>query len=398
MRAFTKSTACTSDCIKGSFHHPIDTREKSPMEKENTRKEHKKITTNTFFGKDPETQKENPKFYQMVQRNPLDVPHLRDHILVEGTQSRNPALLHSLTPGQLTRIFGREAGNVVLGVDLVATSTSRSNVGVVGGRDQGDRASGTNVGVTGVVNQRLQGVDRDLVLVVDDLVVNRARGTLDGVVGVKVKVPLFDGGDVPLNYRAWDGVVVAIHGVAVDGEEPEVVTLGANHNSKLRLVIVVHLVTSLLDGLELDPHNLLVISLGDTITEVDDTLRLLPRAVVEGSQESHQEFEDVLARDHFRSSAVSVGNGSETGSLLVRRSNHGSIRAGGVHGRGVRNICTQDHRRRSLGQGVESWHEVTRVASHLGVNLHAHVGAVLGLRLLNVTRLQACYCISRKSN
>jgi len=88
-----------------------------------------------------------------------------------------------------------------------------------------------------LVDHLLQIGDRNLGIVLKDVVVNRAGGALDGRVSIEIEVILEWMGDIPLNESTGEGVCVAISSlrVTVLGEEADVVTLGADNDGPLDL-------------------------------------------------------------------------------------------------------------------------------------------------------------------
>jgi len=102
---------------------------------------------------------------------------------------------------------------------------------------EGNRSGGAHVLVRELVDHLLQIGDRNLGIVLEDVVVNRAGCTLDGRVGVEIEIILKWMSDIALNKSTGEGVRVAIASlaVAVLGEETNVVTLGTNDDGPLDL-------------------------------------------------------------------------------------------------------------------------------------------------------------------
>jgi hypothetical protein len=88
-----------------------------------------------------------------------------------------------------------------------------------------------------LIDHLLQIIDRNLGLIKENMVVNRASSALNGRVGVEIEVILKRMSDVGFNQSARQGVSIAISSLAVSvlGEEADVMTLGADNDSPLDL-------------------------------------------------------------------------------------------------------------------------------------------------------------------
>ena len=88
-----------------------------------------------------------------------------------------------------------------------------------------------------LIDHLLQIIDRNLGLVKENMVVNRASSALNGRVGVEIEVILKRMSDVGFNQSARQGVSIAISSLTVSilGEEADVMTLGADNNSPFDL-------------------------------------------------------------------------------------------------------------------------------------------------------------------
>ena len=88
-----------------------------------------------------------------------------------------------------------------------------------------------------LIDHLLQIIDRNLGLVKENMVVNRASSALNGRVGVEIEVILKRMSDVRFNQSARQGVSIAISSLTISilGEEADVMTLGADNDSPLDL-------------------------------------------------------------------------------------------------------------------------------------------------------------------
>jgi hypothetical protein len=88
-----------------------------------------------------------------------------------------------------------------------------------------------------LIDHLLQIIDRNLSLIKENMVVNRASSALNGRVGVEIEVIFKRMSDVGFNQSARQGVSIAISSLAVSilGEEADVMTLGADNDSPLNL-------------------------------------------------------------------------------------------------------------------------------------------------------------------
>ncbi len=88
-----------------------------------------------------------------------------------------------------------------------------------------------------LIDHLLQVIDRDLGLIKENMVVNRASSALNGSVGIEIEVILKRMSDVGFNQSTRQGVSIAIRRLAVSllGEETDVMTLGADNDSPFDL-------------------------------------------------------------------------------------------------------------------------------------------------------------------
>ena len=88
-----------------------------------------------------------------------------------------------------------------------------------------------------IVDQSLKVVDVALVLIQDDVVVNRASSTLDSGVGAKIEVVFKRMCDIAFDQSAGKGVVVSIGRTRITflRKETDVMTLGAYSNGPFDL-------------------------------------------------------------------------------------------------------------------------------------------------------------------
>lgn len=100
-----------------------------------------------------------------------------------------------------------------------------------------DGSGGSHVLVRELVDHLLQVVDRDLGLIHEDVVVNRASSTLDGGVGAEIEIVLKWMSDILFNESTWESVCVTISCLAVTilGEEADMMTLRADNHGPLDL-------------------------------------------------------------------------------------------------------------------------------------------------------------------
>ena len=84
-----------------------------------------------------------------------------------------------------------------------------------------------------LIDHLLQIIDRNLGLIKENMVVNRASSALNGSVGIEIEVILKRMSDVGFNQSARQGVSIAISSLTISilGEEADVMTLGADSDS-----------------------------------------------------------------------------------------------------------------------------------------------------------------------
>lgn len=322
---------------------------------------------------------------------------LRSTITSTTTSSLNSSILASLLELLTTSRACRSLSS------LVAASTVGSQVSIVDGRDCGALAvkgewtwgeltqrhwSGrAHVLVGELVDHLLELIDRDLGLIQEHMIVDRTSSTLDGRVSIEIEVILKWMSDIMLNESTRKRISIAITSldIVVLREEANVVTLGANSNGPDSVDgSGPSLNDDLLHMLQLLIDHMAVLTLRDTITEVVDVLRSLAttNSRIPLLQKWKQHLLDVVSGDHLHTVSIGLDSSSKAGTFLVKRdsnSSHGALRRARSS---VRDIRTNDQ-----SWTIEEWLGSDNLASSstkLGVDLHADVGAVLWLGLLNM--------------
>jgi hypothetical protein len=192
-----------------------------------------------------------------------------------------------------------------------------------------------------LIDHLLQIIDRNLGLIKENMVVNRASSALDGSVGIEIEVILKGMSDVGFNQSARQGVSIAIRRLAVSilGEEADVMTLGADNDSPFDLFwdqqisnskriythATSHLWTilfakSILHITQLVVENVSELTLRDTITEVVDMLRATATANVRNPllKERQHHATNIVRGNHFDTVAIGLNSSRISASILIK--------------------------------------------------------------------------------
>lgn len=145
-------------------------------------------------------------------------------------------------------------------------------MGVVGRGHHGHGASAACVGVAQFVGKVLKFICRELVLIMDHVVVCGARGAQQASMTLKVKVELDGVSDTRIHDHAGLTVARAVCVLWSDGEEASVVALLDNHERDLGGVAGLELSTSSAQGGDLVPHHFSELILGNAIAIEQDAL------------------------------------------------------------------------------------------------------------------------------
>ena len=165
---------------------------------------------------------------------------------------------------------------VVVGADILASTICKS----VGQESRSAVADGTSAAthhIADVVGQFLdsiRGVVSDKLakgivckdLIVDNDIVGRASGALQGRLCLKEEVPVDGASDASIDHGSIGAVRSPIHIRLFSWEEARIVTLSTNQDGDVRLTILVKRLAGLSDAFQLLSQNHVVLALADTIT------------------------------------------------------------------------------------------------------------------------------------
>ena len=151
-------------------------------------------------------------------------------------------------------------------------------MGVIRRRHHRDRASGTGVEVAQVVGQGLELVSCELVVVLQDLVVGRARGAKETRVALDVEIKLERVDNRRVDTGARVAVATAIGSCGAQGKEAGVVSLLDNDKGDVRLVVGLEAAATSAQRGDLRLEDAGKLALGDTIAVDQDALGLLSAA------------------------------------------------------------------------------------------------------------------------
>lgn len=112
----------------------------------------------------------------------------------------------------------------------------RDDMGIVRWRDHRDRSSAPGVEVAKIERQCLQLISCETVIVLEDVVVGRARSTQECTVRLQVKVKLEWMDDLGINDRAGFAVTQLVSLPRFHREKTSVMALLHHHKRDLRLV------------------------------------------------------------------------------------------------------------------------------------------------------------------
>ena len=265
-----------------------------------------------------------------------------------------------------------------------------SKMSIVDCRNHRDRSGGTSVLHAVLERQLLDEGKVVVVLVGDDVVMNRTSSALDGAVRGEVVVLLSGMRDASLHKSARDWVLVAI--AATTREEADVMALAADDDGELGVDLRVDGAHHVLHVSNLLVEHELELALGDTIAEVDDLLWNVTAIKLRpvGDQISQLRVDDVR-RDDLNAIAIDFADSGISSELTIERHSQSSHRRGPVISRGsVGDIGADDSSWDLAEVGVKSIETASGKAgsaAHLGVDLHADVADVLVLGLEDVNRL-----------
>lgn len=101
-------------------------------------------------------------------------------------------------------------------------------IGIVRRRDEANRSCSATEHVACAIDETLQSVRGEVVVIVHDVVVRRARGALESAVRLQEEVVVVDGGDAPVDDGPWTRVAFAVCASFVDGIEAGVVSFSSD--------------------------------------------------------------------------------------------------------------------------------------------------------------------------
>jgi len=157
---------------------------------------------------------------------------------------------------------------------LMRFGTVGSQMSIVHGRMKRHRGGGPHVLITVFVDHVLQQLRLGIGRVVDDGVMDRARGALERDMRVEVEVEFIRRRHISLDQTAWEGIALLVLGIPADGEGPNVVSLRGDHDGELALpnLIVVASIHHRFDMRYFLVQYMRILTLGNTVTDVVDML------------------------------------------------------------------------------------------------------------------------------
>lgn len=158
--------------------------------------------------------------------------------------------------------------------------TGCDNVRVIRWRHIGNRPSASGVQVAQLVAQILKFVRGELVVIIQHVVMSRARGTEKSGVTLEVKVKLDWMNDLQINHGPGHAVANAITLLASHREEARVMTLLNDDQGDHGVVPGFEILASSLQVGHLGLEYLRELALGDAIAVEKDSLRLATAAIL----------------------------------------------------------------------------------------------------------------------
>ena len=113
----------------------------------------------------------------------------------------------------------------------------------------------------------------------------------------------------------WETIAVPILRVAIDWEKASMVTLRANGNSDLGVIVGLQNLACLPHIAQLLIDDLCVLALANTIAEIEDAHRDLRSLLSEGTQKGTHEFNHIGGGNTLLTRAIGVTNSCETTTL-----------------------------------------------------------------------------------
>lgn len=159
------------------------------------------------------------------------------------------------------------------------SGTGCDNVRVVRRRHIGDCSGAASVEVTQLVAEILKFIRRELVVIIEHIVVSRARGAEEAGVTLKVKVELNRMNDFLINHGPGQAVAGAVTFLASRREEARVVSLLHDDKGNRRLVPSLELLAGCLQVGHLSLENLRELTLRDPVAIEKDSLWLATAAI-----------------------------------------------------------------------------------------------------------------------
>lgn len=173
--------------------------------------------------------------------------------------------------------LGRHGVREVLALG-VEPSAGRDQVGIVRRRHHRDRTGRTGVEVAQVVGQTLELVRRELVVVLQDLVVGRARGSEEARVALDVEIELERVDNRRVHTGARVAVATSVGSCGAHREEAGVVALLDHDKSDVWLVIDVEAAAAGAQRGDLGLEDVGKLALRDAVAVDQDALGLLSTA------------------------------------------------------------------------------------------------------------------------
>jgi len=122
-------------------------------------------------------------------------------------------------------------------------------------------------------------------------------------------------GNVTFNDCPREAIAIPILRVAVDWEKASMMTLRANSNSDLGVIVGLQNLACLPHIAQLLFNDLCVLTLANTIAEIEDAHRYLRSLLSESAQKGTHEFNHIGSGNALCARAVGVANSRETTTL-----------------------------------------------------------------------------------
>ena len=329
----------------------------------------------------------------------LDVPHNAPKVAtVVDLQERDNFDLALRATSLRLRLLGlllllarRHRANI-----LVGARTVRSQVSVVDSWMKRNRSGGSHV-LEGVLeNKLLEFFAAPFRLIEDHLVMDWTSGTLDGNVRAKIKVKLKRMSNSRLYKCARPRVAVPVSST-LSREEANMVALAGNDNRELGNGLATNLAEALLHCHNLLGKDCVILSLRNSITNIEDTLRWLAL-----SDSAHPLLDhiahmvvDVVLGQHLDAATIRVTLGHVPRIIHICGYSNGCERSrtvGACTRSRVRDISSNNHSWCHLGLlGSKLWNcqrpSPASGAAEFGIDFHGDVREVLALCSGCMTRL-----------